>query len=103
MMRSVSMLSPGSGMPVPETRLIFSMGMRQLPVVHLADVDDFSRDGGRGNHCGAHEERAARRASLASLEVAVRRGRADLTALEAILVHRQAHRAARAAPVEARL
>src|SRR5688572_32826196 len=102
MIRSVSMLSPGSGSPLPSMRRMRSMGTDGLPHANLPHVHHFARDRRGRDHRRAHEQRAARRAALAPLEVAIRRGGADLAAFETILVHRQTHRAAGAAPVESR-
>src|SRR5690242_4193136 len=66
----------------------------------LADVDEMALDGGRGGHLGA-DEVGAPAAPLATLEVAVGGRRTALAGLEDVGVHAQAHRAARAAPVEA--
>ena len=55
-----------------------------------------------GDHRRAHQQRSAGRTSLPALEVAVRRRRAHLIAFELVRVHAQAHRAAGAAPLEAR-
>src|SRR3954449_11830065 len=67
----------------------------------VADVDEVALDGGRRGHLRA-DEVGAPAAALASLEVAVRGRGAALAGLEDVGVHAQAHRAARAAPVEAR-
>src|SRR3954452_25519908 len=66
----------------------------------VADVDEPALDGGRGRHLGRDEVRAPA-AALAPLEVAVRGRGAALAGAERVRVHPQAHRAARAAPVEA--
>src|SRR3954470_20794147 len=65
------------------------------------DVDEAPLDGGRGGHLRADEVGPAA-APLAPLEVAVRGGIASLARLQDVGVHPQAHRAAGAAPVEAR-
>ncbi len=70
---------------------------------HVSHVDHFARQRRGGHHRRAHQQRAAGRAALAALEVAVRRRGADLAALELVGVHGQAHRAAGAAPLEAGL
>src|SRR5579864_6032279 len=57
-------------------------------------------EGCRGGHCGTDEMRAPAR-TLAALEIAVRRRRAALARQEAVVVHREAHRATRLAPFEA--
>src|SRR5206468_7739327 len=59
-------------------------------IEHPPHVDHLAGDGRRGHHCRTHEQGAARRTSLASFEVTVRRRRADLAAFEAILVHAEA-------------
>src|SRR4051795_5485560 len=66
----------------------------------VADVDEVAFDGGCGGHLRA-DEVGAPAAALAPLEVAVRGRGAALARLEDVGVHAQAHRAARAAPVEA--
>src|SRR5438309_6102223 len=67
---------------------------------HGPYVDDFAGDRGGGDHRGAHQQRPAGGTALASFEIAVRRGGADLAALELVRIHREAHRAAGAAPFE---
>src|SRR5438309_832181 len=100
MMRSVSMSSPRSGKPLPRTWRTRSTAMGHLRGSELAHVDDFAGDRSRRHHRRAHQEGASGGAPLPSLEVPVRRGGADLASFEAIRVHRQAHRAAGAAPFE---
>ena len=81
MMRSVSMSLPRSGSAVPaDLRRIVLNGHAAH---HAPDVDDFAGDRRGGDHRRAHQQRAAGRAALPALEIAVRRGRADLAALEA--------------------
>src|SRR6185436_15977388 len=70
---------------------------------NLPDVDYLACDSGGGHHCRTHEQGTACRAPLPAFEVPVRGRRANLSAFEPILVHREAHRAAGAAPVEASL
>src|SRR5579864_4177748 len=66
----------------------------------LARVDEVAvQRGGRG-HRRAHQVRTAAGA-LPAFEVAVAGGGAALARFEAVGVHRQAHRAARLAPLEA--
>src|SRR5437763_16268286 len=60
------------------------------------------RDRGRGGHLGAYQVRTPARA-LATFEVAVRGRRAALTRRELVVVHPEAHRAARIAPLETRV
>src|SRR6185503_8066185 len=55
-----------------------------------------------GGHGRAHQMRA-RAAALAALEIAVRGGGAALAVADLVGVHREAHRAARLAPLEAGL
>src|SRR5689334_13996635 len=100
MMRSVSMSLPRTTIARPAARVIFEsllIGLRQI----LSYVDDFAVERRGGDHRRAHEQRAAAGAPLPADEVAVRRRRADFAALEAVGVHREAHRAARLAPLEA--
>src|ERR1700738_4824051 len=66
-----------------------------------ANVDEVTRDARCGRHRGADQMRASSGA-LSSLEVAVGRRRATLARLEPVVVHRQTHRAAGFAPLEAR-
>src|SRR5689334_23603698 len=63
------------------------------------NVDEVPGKCRRRRHRGADEMGAAAGA-LPALEIAVRRRRAALARLEAIVVHREAHRAARLAPLE---
>src|SRR6266576_1776688 len=65
-----------------------------------SDVDEASGDRCRRRHCRAHQVRTAS-CTLTTLEIAIRRRRAALAGLEAIVVHRKAHRAAGFAPFEA--
>ena len=98
MIRSVSMSSPRSATALPV--IVMSASGRRQQAPH---VDHFAGHRRRGHHRRAHQQRAAGRAALPALEVAVRRGRADLAALEPIRVHREAHRAAGLPPLEPRL
>src|SRR3990170_6573360 len=95
MIRSVSTLSPRSGIAVPARRSIFS-----IAIGHLPHVNHFTGNSRRGNHRGAHQQGPARGAALPPLEIAVRRRGADLATFELVGVHRQAHRAPGASPVE---
>src|SRR5688572_26082333 len=97
MIWSVSMSSRSRTVTAPSTTVIGSIG-GSAPV---ADVDEMALNGGRGGHL-RRDEVGAPAASLAALEVAVRRRGAALAGLEDVGVHAQAHRAAGAAPVEAR-
>src|SRR5207253_11287303 len=85
------------------TGTLFRTLSRGNRIEHLANVDDLAADGRRSHHGRAHEQRAPRRTALASLEVAIRRGRRHLTSFEAIRIHAETHRAAGAAPLEARV
>src|SRR5438105_10706326 len=67
--------------------------------VPLPDVDEVSRDGGRGGHRRADEMRAAALA-LAPLEIAIGRARAPLAGLQDVRVHAEAHAAPGFAPLE---
>src|SRR5262245_8745107 len=84
----------------PATRRAFSI-LAYLRSVPVANVDEMSGDRRRGRHRRRHQMRAPLEA-LTSLEVAVRGRGAALAWLELVRVHREAHRAARLAPVEAR-
>src|SRR5688500_12022625 len=99
MMRSVSMSLPRSGSPRPEAAWMRSIAMR----CEVPDVDDFAGHGGGGNHGWTHQKRPSGGAPLPPLEIPVRGRGADLPAFELVLVHRQTHRAAGAAPFEAGL
>src|SRR4051794_20578344 len=94
MIWSVSTSERSSTLTGPLTVVTASMS------VPLPDVDEVPLDGGRGGHLGRDEVRATA-ATLAALEVAVGGGGAALALGEDVGVHPQAHRAARAAPVEA--
>src|SRR6185436_21188564 len=96
MMASVSTLARSSGATRPFSTVNFSMGLAPAP-----HVDEMAGDRRRGRHRRADEVRAPARA-LPPLEVAIRGGRAALAGLEAVGVHRQAHRAAGLAPFETR-
>ena len=81
MMRSVSMSWPRSG----SARPVICRLMRDVPLrAHLlarrtsADVHDLAGDRRGGHHGRAHQQRAPGRAALPSLEIAIRRRRADL-------------------------
>src|SRR5689334_14438159 len=78
------------------------MAAYRKPLRKPAHVDEMSGERGGGRHRRTHEMRAAAGA-LPPLEVAVRRRRATLARLEPVVVHREAHRAARLAPFEARV
>src|SRR3954462_15969571 len=101
MIRSVSMSSPRSGSAGPRTCAMRSTANEHLRAGKLPDVDDLAGDRRRGHHRRTHEKRASGRTALASLEVPVRRGGADLAPFETVGIDRQAHRAAGAAPPEA--
>src|SRR5262249_4808858 len=75
----------------------FSRVLRQS-----TNVDEMSGDRGRSGHRGTHQMRPTAR-TLATLEIAVRRRSTAFTRLEPVVVHREAHRAARLAPFEARV
>src|SRR5690606_33865449 len=70
-------------------------------LAELADIYEMSGDCSGCSHCWGHQMGAALEA-LAPLEVAVRGRSATLARLQAIVVHRKAHRAARFTPVKAR-
>src|SRR3954447_14367829 len=91
-------VSPSSRLRTETGPVIVSMAF--IGSAPVADVDEVALDGGRRGHLRA-DEVGAPAAALASLEVAVRGRGAALAGLEDVGVHAQAHRAARAAPVEA--
>src|SRR5712664_1620349 len=95
MIWSVSTLARSSGATRPLRTVNFSIASAPAP-----DVDEVSRDGGRGRHRRADEVRAPAFA-LPAFEVAVRGRGTALAAPEAVGVHAKAHRAARLAPFEA--
>src|SRR4029079_5567908 len=95
MIRSVSMLSPRRGSARPPTWRIRSIATDELP-----DINHLAGHGRRGDHRGAHQQCPSRWASLTALEVPVGRRRADLAAFELVGIHREAHRAACATPIE---
>src|SRR5687768_8544092 len=71
-------------------------------VIPLPYIHKMPRHCGGGGHCRRDEVCAASLA-LAAFEVAVAGACAPLARLQLVGVHRQAHRAARLAPLEARL
>src|SRR5918997_4395573 len=95
MIWSVSTSARSSTLTAPDTLRTGSMS------VPLAYVDEAALDRRRGGHLGRDEVGAAA-AALAALEVAVRGRGAALARRQDVRVHAQAHRAAGAAPVEAR-
>src|SRR5450631_3848459 len=96
MMASVSTLARSSGATRPvRTRKACMIGALSQPT----HVDEVAGDARRRRHGGTHQVRPPAR-SLAAFEVAIRRRGAALAGLEPILVHGQAHRAARLAPLE---
>src|SRR4029079_11959233 len=70
--------------------------------VEFADVDEAAGKRRRSRHHRRHEVRAAE-PPPAPLEMAVRGRGATLARAELIRVHAEAHRAARLAPLEARI
>src|SRR6185369_12157521 len=98
MIASVSTFSRSIGATRP---VWMRNGVMVLPAsTEPTDVDEVTLDRSRSGHRRAHEMRAAASA-LTAFEVAVAGGRAALAGLQPIGVHRQAHRAARLAPLEA--
>src|SRR3954454_17046459 len=65
-----------------------------------AHVDEVTGDRGCSSHRRTHQMRSAA-GTLAAFEIAVRGGSAAFTRLQPIIVHREAHRAAGLAPLEA--
>src|SRR5260221_6117039 len=94
MIASVSTFSRSSGATSPVWTLNFSMSASP------ANVDEVPGDRRRRRHLGAHEMRAPPRA-LPAFEVSIGCRRAALARGELVVVHAQAHRAARVAPLEA--
>src|SRR5687767_15490983 len=78
------------------------MAVGSSPVFPVADVREVTLDCGRGCHRRAHQVRAPA-ASLPAFEVAIARRGAALAFAEDVVVHAEAHRAARLAPFEAGL
>src|SRR6516225_12277790 len=69
-------------------------------VEHFPYVNDFARDGRRGDHRRAHQKRPPGGTALAAFEIPVgRRGR-HLAAFELVRVHTKAHGAAWPSPLE---
>src|SRR5581483_6299448 len=103
MMRSVSMSLPRTTMARPETLVILESLLIVLSILCeiLAHVDDFAAQRGGGDHRRAHQQCPAARAPLPADEVADGRRRADLAPLQPVGIHRETHRAARLAPLEA--
>src|SRR5258705_555602 len=106
MIRSVSMSLPGTGIARPATcrralSVIALSPARRLQ--HLPHVGDRAVERGRRGHGGAHEQSPPGGAALSPDEVAVAGGRAPLAAPQLVVVHAQAHLAARVAPLQARL
>src|SRR6059058_4307677 len=96
MIASVSTFSRSSGATRPLYRRNGSMRSPQP-----TDVDEMALD----RRCRCHrraDQVGAATGTLAALKVAVAGGGAALAGLEAVGVHRQAHRAAGLAPFEAR-
>ena len=65
-------------------------------------IGNFPGDGGGGDHHRAHEDGASAWTPLAAFKISIGRTRAELVADELVGVHREAHRTARAAPLETR-
>src|SRR5438067_6672911 len=96
MIWSVSTSARSRGAIRPETRLTGSMsGLHELP--HIDEVTGYRR---RRGHRRAHQVGSTAR-SLPPPEVPVGGGGAALPGREDVRVHAEAHRAARAAPLEA--
>src|SRR5450830_306238 len=92
MIWSVSRLGVGSAAAMPATRVLSDMCGSQC-----ADVGDVSGDCGGGGHGRTHQMRDAA-ASLPSFEVSVGGGGAAFARLQEVVIHGQAHGAARLAP-----
>src|SRR6185369_4012456 len=100
MMRSVSISLPRTTRARPATRVILDSLLMELCQI-FSYVDNLAAERRGCHHRRAHQECAAARASLPADEVPVRRRRAHFASLEAVGIHREAHRAARRAPLEA--
>ncbi len=99
MMRSVSMSLPGTGMPRPA----ISVRARGPRSSHdLPHVGDGARDARPRRPWPGSSGACGRWAALPTDEVAVAGGRAHLAALELVVVHAEAHRAARASATRSR-
>src|SRR6185503_2017682 len=103
MIASVSTLARSSGATSPRCWWKACMCVRDgMSAIQPADVDEMSGDRRRRRH-GRTDEVRAPAVALAAFEVAVGRRRAAFARLEAVVVHREAHRAARLAPLESRV
>jgi len=71
--------------------------------LEVAGVGDRAGDGGSGDHDRTHQDCPAGGGTLPALEVAVGGTGAELVADELVGIHREAHRAAGGAPLEAGL
>src|SRR5688500_15692708 len=78
------------------------MAVGPSPVLPVADIGEVALDRRRGCHRRAHQVRAPA-ASLPAFEVAIARRRTALAFAEDVVIHAEAHRAARLAPFEAGL
>src|SRR5262245_30257696 len=87
----------GGNRPAGQAGLLRFNAPELLPVAH---VDEVSGDCGRGGHRRRYEVSSSL-VALAALEIPVRRRSATLAGRELVGVHREAHRAARFAPLEA--
>src|SRR5688572_13910175 len=94
MIASVSTLARSSGATSPSSRMNFSMCLAEA-----SDIDEMACDRSRGSHDRADEMRPAA-LPLASFEIAVRSRRAAVSRQKLVVVHAEAHRAARLAPFE---
>src|SRR5262245_13183146 len=90
---SVSTWARSSGATRPSCRMNFSM--LEAPHVH-----EMTGHRGSGRHRRA-DEMGARARPLPSLEIAVGGGRDAIAGRSQVVVHAEAHRAARLAPLEA--
>src|SRR5258708_31540199 len=96
MIWSVSTLARSSATAKPVCR------MNGCMLLDLPDVDEPTSQRRRGCH-GRTDQVGAAAGALATFEIAIRRRRAALAGFESIIVHAQAHRAARLAPFESGL
>src|SRR5262245_9912645 len=92
---SVSTFARSSGATRPSCRMNFSM-------LVAPDVHEMTGDRGRGRHRRA-DEMGSRARPLPPLEIAVGRGGDAIAGRRQVVVHAEAHRAARLAPLEAGL
>src|SRR5690606_15187584 len=99
MIASVSTLAASSGTTRPVCWVNFSAMIVSL--FQAANIGEMAGDCRSGGHCRA-DQMGAPTAALTAFKVTVTGGGAALTRIQAVVVHRQTHGAARQAPLEAR-